>query len=267
MSALTFTLKNNPRQHIDVSPLTPDTLAAKGIEEISAILLQSGNKQYRADDLFDISGADTSNLIFAKAAKLDFVGAKMKTGSITVHGNAAHYLGFGMKSGQITVDGNVDSFCASGMSGGMITVEGNAGDFLAGAIAGEKKGMRGGIVIIRGNAGDRVGDQMRRGIILIEGNVGNYCGSRMLAGTIGVLGKLGSYTAYGMRRGTLLVFEKPSLHATIQDCGTHTLPFLNLMFKSFKNLPSKFATLDKNRVRRFGGDIANDGRGEILVFI
>jgi formylmethanofuran dehydrogenase subunit C len=87
----------------------------------------------------------------------------------------------------------------------------------------------------------------------------------MLAATIGVLGKVGDYVGYGMRRGTLLLTEQPRLHATIQDCGSHTLPFLSLMFKSFAHLPSKFAAINKNRVQRYAGDIANDGKGEILI--
>ncbi|OIQ80197.1 hypothetical protein GALL_380590 [mine drainage metagenome] len=39
------------------------------------------------------------------------------------------------------------------------------------------------------------------------------------------------------------------------------------MFKSFKGWPSKFASIDSNRVRRYAGDLANDGKGEILVFM
>ena len=151
------------------------------------------------------------------------------------------------------------------MSGGTLHVHGNVGDFLASAIAGDKKGMRGGLVIVTGNAGDRVGDQMRRGIVLIEGNAGAYCASRMLAGTIGVMGTVGDYVGYGMRRGTLLLFGMPRLHSTIQDCGSHTLPFLSLMYKSFRDLPTRFALLSNNRVRRFSGDLASDGKGEILV--
>ncbi len=267
MSALTFTLKTQPQQRVDLSPLTPDHLAGKSAAEIAAIQLHSGNQKLRADAMFDISGADTSAIVFDNScAKLDFIGSKMQSGSITVNGDAGAYLGFQMKKGTLTVNGNAGAFAASGMAGGMLNVRGNVGDFLAAAIAGDKKGMKGGVVIVAGNAGDRVGDQMRRGIVLIEGNAGAYCASRMLAGTIGVLGNVGEYVGFGMRRGTLLLFSAPKLHATIQDCGTHTLPFLSLMFKSFRGLPSKFAELGKNRVRRYAGDLANDGKGEILIF-
>jgi len=267
MSALTFTLKTQTAQRVDCSPLTPDYLSGKSAADIAAIELQCGNKKRRTDALFDISGDDSSDIVIKNGnGKLDFIGSKMQSGSITIHGGAGSYLGFQMKKGAITLHGNTDAFAASGMAGGTILINGNVGDFLASAIPGDKKGMKGGLVLISGNAGDRVGDQMRRGIILIEGNVGTYCASRMLAGTIGVLGSVGDYVGFGMRRGTLLLTSTPKLHSTIQDCGLHTLPFLSLMFKSFQGLPSKFAALNKNRVRRYAGDIANDGKGEILVF-
>lgn len=267
MSALTFTLIAETRQRIDCSPLTPDLLAGKSAAEIAAIELHCGNRKLRADSLFEIAGDDASQIVFVNSnAKLDFIGAHMKSGSITVNGDVGAYLGFQAKKAAIDVQGNAGAYAASGLSGGSIKVNGNVGDYLAAAIPGDRKGMKGGLVIVTGNAGDRAGDQMRRGIVLIEGNAGAYCASRMLAGTIGVLGSVGDYVGYGMRRGTLLLFTQPRLHATLQDCGSHTLPFLSLMFKSFKGLPTKFGQMDANRVRRFAGDLASDGKGEILIF-
>lgn len=266
MNALTLTLKIKPQQRIDCSPLTPDNLADKSTADIAAIELCSGKQKLRVDAVFTISSGDASHIVINKSCnKLDYIGHGMKAGHITVHGDAGSFLGFQMTGGEIILHGNADAFAASGMAGGMIHIHGNVGDFLAAAIAGDRKGMQGGTVIVTGNAGDRVGDQMRRGTLLIEGNVGSYCASRMLAGTIGVLGTVGSYIGYGMRHGTLLLTKTPALHATIQDCGLHTLPFLSLMFKSFGNLPSKFAKISKTRVQRYAGDLANDGKGEILV--
>lgn len=150
------------------------------------------------------------------------------------------------------------NFIGHKMSQGQIIVEGDCGDFLG-------ANMQGGRIICNGNAGDRVGDQMRRGLILIDGNAGDYCGSRMLAGTIGVHEKVGKYAGFAMKRGTILLNHQADLHATIQDCGTHNLPFLKLFYKAIKPLKSKFSMLDSIRVRRYGGDIACNGTGEILV--
>ena len=266
MSALTFTLTKDLIQKLDVSPLTPNLLADKTHAEIASTLLWYGKQQIRADETFEITGNNANELVFNKStSKIDHIGSGLKTGKITVNGDAGAFLAFNMSNGNIIVNGNVADFAASGMAGGLLEIKGNAGDYLGAAIVGERKGMKGGIVIVKGNAGERTGDQMRRGIILIEGNVGSYCASRMLAGTIGVLGNVGEYVGYGMRRGTLLLTQTPNLHATIQDCGTHTLPFLSLMFKSFSGLPSKFAEINSNRAHRFSGDIGNDGKGEILV--
>ena len=146
------------------------------------------------------------------------------------------------------------------MISGQITIEGDCGDFLG-------ANMQGGSIVCTGNAGDRVGDLMRRGLILIDSNAGEYCGSRMLAGTIGAYGSVGQYVGFGMKRGTILLKNKTNLHATIQDCGTHDLPFLALLFQSFKALPSKFNTLKNQRVQRFAGDLACNGNGEILVLL
>jgi formylmethanofuran dehydrogenase subunit C len=146
------------------------------------------------------------------------------------------------------------------MSRGSITIQGDAGDFLG-------ANLQKGTIICQGNAGDRVGDQMRRGLILVDGNAGDYVASRMIAGTIGVYGKVGSYIGFNMKRGTLLLTQKPALHATIQDCGTHTLPFLALLFASFKPLASVFNQVKSQRVQRFGGDLACGGVGEILVIL
>jgi formylmethanofuran dehydrogenase subunit C len=155
------------------------------------------------------------------------------------------------------------------MKNGYMEITGNTGDFLAAALPGNKQGMKGGTVLIKGNAGERAGDHMRRGILLIEGNVGDYCGSRMVAGTIAVMGKTGRYLGYAMRRGTFLLWEQPTLSATFNDCGSHTLAFLPILFASLKKIDSKFSadSAGFNRVQRYGGDMSVMGRGEVLVKI
>jgi len=266
MSTLTFTLKKTLNQKLDVSALTPDLLADKSAAEVSATALPYGKQTLRADEVFDITGTDSKQIVFENTnTKIDYIGAGLKTGRITINGDAGAFLGFQMKHGEIVLNGNAADFAACAMAGGLLRINGNVGDFLGAALIGDKKGMKGGTVLVSGNTGERTGDQMRRGMILIEGNAGKYCASRMLAGTIGVLGDVGEYVGYGMRRGTLLLTKKPQMHATLQDCGTHTLPYLSLMFKSFNTLPSMFAKINQNRVQRYAGDLANDGKGEILV--
>lgn len=266
MNALTFTLKKTLQHSLNCAALTPSNFASKSIAEIASIPLQYGKTQLRVDEVFDITGSDIQSIHFKNATnRLDYLGANMSSGSIQIDGSVGAYLGFALKQGEIHCHGNAEAFSACNMTGGLLKIDGNTGDFLGGASAGLRKGMRGGVVIIKGNAGDRVGDQMRRGLILIEGNVGQYCGSRMIAGTIGVLGDVGNYAGFNMQRGTLLLAKTPKLHATIQDCGMHTLPFLSLMFKSFTQYNTQFSGIETQRVHRFIGDVACNGNGEILL--
>ena len=262
MTQLTFTLKQPLTHSLDCAQLTPDLLKGLSIGQIATIAI---NNQL-VSDLFEITGNDTENIIFKNSSQLfDNVGKNMTLGNITLEGSAGAYLGFGLKNGTIHCKGNTQAFAACNMVSGLLKIDGNTGDFLGGASSGLRKGMRGGTVIVKGNAGDRVGDQMRRGLILIEGDAGNYCASRMIAGTIGILGNVGNYTGFNMRRGTLLLTKIPQLHATMQDNGTHTLPFLSLMFKSFATFETKFSSFSALRAQRFVGDSACNGYGEILV--
>ena len=270
MSSLIFSMKSRPDQRVDMSPLVCNQLKELEPAQIAAIELQSGKRKIRVDELFSISGSDVQSIVIKNSfGKLDFIGKELDGGSITVEGDAGAYLGLGMKSGNIMVTGNAGIFAACEMKKGMITIVGDAGDFLGGALPGNKMGMKGGTVLVKGNAGERVGDHLRRGTILIEGNAGDYCGSRMTAGTIAVMGKTGRFVGYAMRRGTLLLWNQPQLPASFNDCGPHTLAFLPILFASFREFNSKFSAPSAafNRVQRYGGDMSEMGRGEVLVKI
>ncbi|MGR8929297.1 MAG: formylmethanofuran dehydrogenase subunit C [Gammaproteobacteria bacterium] len=270
MTTLTFTLIAPPAQRVDMSPLVCQKLEGLNLDEIAAIKLQNGKSQLRVDELFYITGSNTQDILIADSTnKLDYIGKELDGGSISVQGNAGAYLGMQMKSGCICVNGDAGLYAGCEMKNGLIQIDGDAGDFLGGALPGNKQGMKGGTVLVKGNVGQRAGDHMRRGQILIEGNAGDYCGSRMVAGTIAVMGSTGRYLGYAMRRGTLLLWNQPQLSATFNDCGSHTLSFLPMLFASFKSLNSRFAESSAafNRVRRYGGDMAETGRGEVLVRI
>jgi len=271
MTTLTFTLiETPPAQRIDMSPLVCQKLEGLSLDEIAAIQLQCGKQKLRVDQLFYITGSNRQEILIADSTdKLDYIGKELDGGSISVQGNAGAYLGMQMKSGCICVSGDVGLYAACEMKNGLIQIDGDAGDFLGGALPGNKQGMKGGTVLVKGNVGQRAGDHMRRGQILIEGNAGDYCGSRMVAGTIAVMGTTGRYLGYAMRRGTLLLWNQPQLSATFNDCGSHTLAFLPMLFASFKSLNSRFADsgVAFNRAQRYGGDMAETGRGEVLVRI
>ena len=270
MSKLTLRLKKELTHSLNCAALTPENLAGKSIPDIASLMLSDGRNQLRVDAVFEISGAPITDAIHTihfkdSSRKLDYLGAHINSGSLEISGDVGAYLGFNLNGGTIHCHGNTAAFAACNMAKGLLIIDGNTGEFLGGASAGQRKGMHGGTVLVKGNAGDRAGDQMRRGLMLIEGNAGDYCGSRMIAGTIGVMGNVGMYAGFNMKHGTLLLLKKPALHATMQDCGMHTLPFLSLLYQSFSKLDSQFSGLHTQRVQRWVGDAACNGNGEILL--
>ena len=270
MSALTLTLKYCPYQRVDMSPLVCNKLVNMEPADIAALTLQNGKQTIRVDQLFELSGEDCRHIIIKNCCeKLDYIGRELDGGEMTVEGDVGAYLAMSMKGGKITVHGDSSIFSACELEDGFVQIDGNADDFVGAALPGNKLGMQGGTVLIKGNVGARAGDHMRRGTILIEGNAGDYLGARMTAGTIAVMGEIGHYIGYAMRRGTLLVWQQPEMPANFKDCGTHTLAFLPLLFASFRGLDSEFSgtTVGFNRVRKWAGDIAEMGRGEVLVKI
>jgi formylmethanofuran dehydrogenase subunit C len=266
--ALTLTLRSLPQQRVDCSPLTPDALAGKSLAEIAAVECHGGNRKLRVEELFRVHGDDTANIVVeCEGDKLERIGARMTQGSLRVEGDCGAYAGLQMRGGELHVRGSTGAFAACQMRGGMLRIDDDAGDFLGAALPGETRGMAGGSVIVKGNVGERCGDRMRRGQILIEGHAGDYCGARMLAGTIAVMGSVGARLGFAMQRGSVLLRAQPlDISPTFGDCGVHELAFLKLMFRSWSALPSRFAQFAApTRVRRIVGDLANDGRGEILV--
>jgi formylmethanofuran dehydrogenase subunit C len=268
MSALTLSLKHLPQGRLDLAPLLP-ALATAGLDELARLPLVVGNLKLALGELFTIRGDDPHDLVLEGAlTRVDGIGAGLQGGRLRVEGDAGAYLGLGMAGGEIHVHGQVGAFAAVAMRKGSIEIEGNAGDYLGGALPGAMKGMSGGQIVVRGNAGARCGDRMRRGAILVAGTVGDYAGSRMLAGTLLALGACGSHAGYGMRRGTLLVRGTVNIDATFADCGTHRLPILQLLFRSWQKFGGAFEGLAStpHPVHRFLGDRAADGKGEILQF-
>ena len=269
MSALTFSLKAKLTLRVDCSSLTPDGLRGKTGAEIECIELPMGNANITVAEVFKVKGRDCEQIIFcADSSKLDRIGAGMSGGEIVVEGAAGDYLGLGMTGGVLRVAQDVGIFAACEMRGGELRIDGNAGDFVGGGLPGERRGMFGGIVVINGNAGARAGDQMRRGMVLIGGNAGDYLGSRMSGGTIVVMGKVGANAGFAMKRGTLVLTQLPeNLPPTFNDCGVHPLGFLAVLMPVIRRYGAAFLDLKfpSNRAQRWMGDLANTGRGEILI--
>lgn len=249
-----------------MSGVLPEVLADKTSAEIAALNVRLDGMPIALGDLFKVTGGEGNTLLICSdCRRLDYLGRGMTCGTMRIEGNAGNYSGQLMLGGELIIEGSTGDFAANGMRGGMMRVLGNAGDRLGAALIGDRTGMAGGVVAIAGNTGDRLGDRMRRGLILVGGKAGNACGASMLAGTIVVSGGCGSQTGFGLRRGSLILGQMPdSIPATFNESGAVELTFLRLLQRHARSiLPGAIA--DVSGARRFMGDFAFGGKGEILV--
>jgi formylmethanofuran dehydrogenase subunit C len=264
---LVLTLRERPDQRLDLAPLVPHKLAGMTPAQIERIELQTTRRRVALADIFRLGMGDAAQVRIEGACdRLDHIGHEMTGGEIEVEGDIGTRAGRRMTGGRLTVHGSVGPFAASGMKGGTIEILGDAGDRLGGPFAGEITGMRGGIVHVHGSVGERAGDRMRRGTIVVEGDAGVYTGSRMIAGTLVVVGRSGALPGYLMKRGTIVLGRKAaSLSPTFIDCGVHDLIAARLMAAFIDGYSPRAAKLLSRPLRRFVGDMATLGQGEIFL--
>jgi len=266
---LVLRLRAAPEQRLDLSPLAPQRLAGRSAQEIAAIELQTTRRQVRVGDIFALSTGDVEHIVIEGGSeRFDRVGEGMNAGSITVEGDVGNQAGRRMAGGRLTIKGRSGLWTASGMTAGIIEIAGDVGDRLGGPLAGETQGMSGGMVVVRGDAGERAGDRLRRGALIVEGTAGADAGSRMLAGTLIVRGGARARTGYLMRRGTIVLgAANGDLGPTFLDCGVHDLVALRLMAAFVSRSSRGAAALLRGSLRRYAGDMAILGKGEIFVAV
>ncbi|GAB7523190.1 formylmethanofuran dehydrogenase subunit C [Paraburkholderia sp. 2C] len=284
----TLRVKTAPGFRVDGSGLLPAALAAQSSDEVARIVLHAGDVTCAAGDLFDVSRSDRGNgaqatlIIEGDVPWLDRVGAHLAEGHLRVTGAAGDYAGLRMTGGALQIGGNAGAFTGCEMRGGQLTIDGSTGDFAAGALPGDMEGMTGGTLAIAGHAGARLGDRMRRGFVLVGGDAGDFAASRLVAGTICIAGSIGAHHAYGMRRGTLLLLREPEcIPPTFAEGGRGFDVFWQLFVRALAALREPFAAtgaaslnaalapffmLDSRTMpSRLSGDLAVDGRGELLI--
>jgi formylmethanofuran dehydrogenase subunit C len=267
VSALTLTLRQAPEQRLDLSPLVPHLLAGKTAAEIEKIELHTTRTLATVGDLFRLRMGDAGQIrIEGSVGRLDRIGHAMTDGEIFVEGDAGAQAGRLMRGGSLVIHGSAGPWAGSAMVGGRLEVLRDAGDHLGGPFAGETVAMRGGVIVVRGGAGARAADRMRRGTIVVEGPCGPYAGSRMIAGTLVLLGRAGPLPGYLMKRGTIaLGADCEELSPTFIDCGTHALVAMRLMADFVAPLSRRAGTALRAPLRRYAGDMAVLGKGEIFI--
>ncbi|MGX5773190.1 formylmethanofuran dehydrogenase subunit C [Methylorubrum zatmanii] len=261
----TLRLRGEPQERVDLLSITPLTLKALTEAEAGKLAIGTSRRGLTLGDVFEISldGSD-SLVIEGGSSRLDRVGAALSEGSIRVEGDVGQRLGEGMAGGTLTVTGSAGPYAATGATGGTITIEGDAGDHAGGAVYAAKAGLDGATLVIKGRAGDHLGDRMRKGLILAE-SAGAFAASRMIAGTIVVSGALGDHPGYGMRRGTLIAGSHGALLPTFVETGTPDLVFTRLLAQTLKRLGASQVSLFGGTLRRYSGDLATLGKGELFV--
>lgn len=266
MSALVLTLKEQPPQRCDLSPLTPDRLATES-GAIERLDIRTTRQPLFVGDIFSVKQGDPGDMVFEGGSeRFDNVGAGMSQGRIRVSGNLGQKAGHGMKGGEIFASGSVGRLAGSGMSGGRLEIGGDAGELVGGPLPGEASGVTGGVIRIKCSAGARAGDRMRRGLIVIEGDAGPNLASRMFGGTIVCFGRAGELPGYLMTRGTVMIGKcATSLSPTFIDTGVHELVALRLIARWLIDEGIEGGSLAAARLRRLVGDTATLGKGEIFI--
>ncbi|MGC8961965.1 MAG: formylmethanofuran dehydrogenase subunit C, partial [Candidatus Bathyarchaeia archaeon] len=126
---LILDLKRSLRVPLDMSPVTPDNLNGRSLNEIYELMLWEGNRRIPLREIFEVEEVDGGGLIITgDLSKARRIGYMMRSGELRVRGDAGLYVGEAMKGGAITVEGDAGAWLGSRMAGGEIVVEGDAGD-------------------------------------------------------------------------------------------------------------------------------------------
>jgi formylmethanofuran dehydrogenase subunit C len=267
MSGLRFTLKQTPRLRVDMRGITPSVCEGLALPEIERRQVTHGVEALPLAEFFHIACTDDEGWVFdADLARFDRVGWQMASGRVVVLGAVGDYAGGCMSGGELQVNGAAGALAACEMSGGRLVVEGSVGDFAASTLPGSMDGMRGGTLVVKGNAGARFGDRMRRGSALVFGDAGDFLASRMVAGTIAVGSAAGAHVGYAMRRGSVVFAgSAPVVSPTFVPALAEAGVIWQLLARDLARHGGPFAQLAKRRPVRHLGDLAADGKGELIV--
>ena len=267
MSTLSFSLRQAPTQPINLSALIPSKLAGLSLGDIEALPLADGPNAPQVGDVFGVSGSPGETIAISGGSSFfDHVGEGLDQGTIIVEGKVGNHAGRGMKGGKLEIGGDAGAYLASTAKGGIVHVKGSAGDFLGGTRPGDRFGMLGGTVVVEGNVGQRAGERMRRGVVVVRGKFGPAAGSRMVGGTLWTEAGFGARPGPLLRRGTLNGPSVDELLPTFADCGRIDPVILGILSRYVAQTLGPLAPKPlPPLVRKFAGDRATIGKGEILL--
>src|SRR5262249_10521690 len=268
MSTTTLTLKERPHVPLEAELLSPDVIAPLRHDEVRALPVVLGKRQRRLDDFFDVEGDGSLDLVIrGDAGRVKWVGRGMTRGRITVEGTGGMHLGSYRKGGSIEVSGDASDWVGGEMTGGLIHVRGSAGGQVGAAYRGSLSGMKGGTILVEGSAGIELGMRMRRGVIAVRGPGKDFAGLQMKGGTIGLMGGAEIRTGAWMVRGTIVSLKPIRMMPTFAFACAYNPVFLRLYAKGLQAVGFCIPVEDEDGAyRRYTGDTAVPGKGEILVW-
>lgn len=268
MSTTILTLKEHPHVPLEAEMLSPDVIATLGHEELCALPVVLGKRKCRLDDFFDVEGPGSEDLVIrGDAGRIKWIGHAMTRGRIRIEGNAGMHLGAYMQGGQIEVAGDASDWVGGEMTGGLIHIRGSIGGQAGAAYRGSLSGMKGGSILVEGSAGIELGMRMRRGVIAVRGPVKDFAGLQMKGGTIILMGGAEIRTGAWMVRGTIVCLTPIKLMPTFAFACVYNPTFLRLYAKSLAAMGFAIPCQSPNGVyRRYTGDAAVPGKGEILIW-
>jgi formylmethanofuran dehydrogenase subunit C len=247
----TLTLRGPTTQRVDASPVEWDALRGLDAAAIEAQeVWVEGSGRARLGDLFEVTAVPGERVrLVGDLALVDGIGAGLAGGMLVVEGDAGSYVGQGMR-------------------GGSIEIKGRAGPQAGGALPGARRGMTGGEIVVRGSAGPGAGTGLRRGLIAIEGDTAEGTGRAMLAGTIVVFGTVGAEPGLWSKRGSVVALGAVTPPATYRYACTYRPSYLPVTLGYLKRRYRCPVTPDhlSGLYRRYSGDLAELGAGEILVW-
>jgi formylmethanofuran dehydrogenase subunit C len=264
----TLKLNHSSILPLEAEAINPDRFAGQTEAQIAHLPVVFGKDPCTLGDFFSVSGDGSPDItIQGDAVTVKYIGAGMTAGKIRVEGSAGMHLGAHMRGGEIEVMGDVGDWAGAELAGGLIRIHGNAGIGLGAGYRGSRRGMTRGRIIVDGNASSEAGGLMRRGLIVIGGDAGELTGNFMIAGTVIVFGRLGPRPGPGLKRGSLVTFHPVDLMPTYRYDCTYQPGFLRLILQSLRSqgvsVPGEYFT---GSYRRYSGDFAALGKGEILVY-
>ena len=249
---LTARLKSFPRQRVDCSAVLTAPWAALTADELARRTVElERDGRVPLGDLFEVKGNPAGRVRF--------------TGDLS----QVDRLAAGLSEGRVTVESNLGHEAGMGMAAGALVIEGNAGERTGAAAPGFKRGMTGGELIVRGSAGADAGASMRRGLLVIGGSAGERAGLNMIAGNIVVFGAAGADAGLWSKRGSIAALGGITPPATYAYACTYQPIHLRVMLLRLQTIYG--IRIRKRQLaglyRRYSGDLAELGKGEILEWM